>query len=164
MTDASHLPEEQILRPGTTKWKWMLWGSGAFAAIGAVMVASGETVDGGMALAFFGVCTALSAFMLYSRNQTLTLRSDGFEVRHMGRNWSYAWQDVSEFKTWHRKQSGITYMKAVTFSPLNEKGSLLKTVNKKLAGNEGSLPDTYGMDGEELAELMNAYRRQAIGA
>lgn len=39
----------------------------------------------------------------------------------------------------------------------------LRAVSRSLVGVEGALPDTYGMQVDELVDLMEAYRVNAIG-
>lgn len=38
-----------------------------------------------------------------------------------------------------------------------------RVIANALSGVDGMLPDTYGMSAEELAELLESYRRRAAG-
>ena len=56
------------------------------------------------------------------------------------------------------------FRKYVGFSSAQDEAAHPKVAaaNRAVIGASGMLPDTFGMTAEDLADLMNAYRRRAI--
>ena len=143
-------------------WKWAGVGlvSLAFTVGGAWMIRSGDRM-GWLCLAFFGLGVLVSILCVLPNASYLELDRDGFTVCAMFRAGTYAWSDVTEF--------GVgcvftTKMVMFNFEPTHTRtAGAVRALNAGLTGYEAGIPDTYGLKHEELAELMNKYRRAARG-
>lgn len=90
--------DEVVLRSGVRKWLGLLCGSGAFAAVGAVMVADGA-VAGWLPLARFG-CGALVAVAMIAFRPELRLGGGAFTTTQLWRRRRYELSDSRKFDTW----------------------------------------------------------------
>src|ERR1700732_3436895 len=98
---------------------------------------------------FFGLCTV--GFVILFRNGSLQLDENGFEAVGVFRR-RYRWNEVSDFGVFYSEGSAL-----VVFKTTKSHWNILETLNAFLAAgrNEG-LPDTYGLGGADLAQLMKA--------
>jgi hypothetical protein len=109
------------------------------------------------------VCAAAIPLLivLMFRGSSLRLDGEGLEVRHAFRRRLTRWADTSVFEvsTLSLPHGNLTM---VVFDDRNSKGSRLGPINASMTGRSGTLPDSYGMAHEELAWLLNAWRRRAL--
>jgi hypothetical protein len=129
---------ERILRPN--KWRLVphLLLSLAFLAIGIRMIRDGAA--GGWFVAIgFGMTAAALVFLLRSQGSYLQLAPDRFTVRSLVSLRSYRWQDIERFAV---MPFGLSKLVGFTVAP----------------GHRETIPDTYGMPPQELADLMNEWR------
>jgi len=160
------------LRPSAIKW--ILIGSMflALAGLFAFMYAYAPVHDPpddskvvfGSFVAFFLLGAAVSFAMLLPGRNYLLLGRDGFTVKTLWGSKSFRWGEVEHFGTLSVK--GTTH---VTYA-LSSEGRLRYTeswfrkLNRAVSGGDDNLPDTYGLSAEELAELMNQWKKRSTGA
>ena len=147
------------LLPARTKTSILLAVSLAFTAIGVGMVVSGR-ITGWFVGLFFGICSGALAIHLWPGASYLQLSADGFVACSLFRRQPLIrWDSVSEFHVAPPLGSGI---KMVVFSRGQSPHPCLAAINRSLTGATDALPDTYGRTPEELAELLNQWRRRAL--
>ena len=139
-----------------------LLGCSAFVAIGVVYVVTGHggAVWPWVAVVFFGLGAIVMAAEV-TRPSTLTLRADGFIERPAlsPRRLSRSWPECGEFVPAHVGTTMVTYASTRTDV------ARLRSLNRRLiAGADEAIRAGYGgLSAIELAALMNAYRRAALG-
>ncbi|MNY33539.1 hypothetical protein D3C86_1678220 [compost metagenome] len=122
--------------------------------------APGERYKLWLAGAFFGLCSVVFAFLLI-RPQRLLLTPTGFTVAG-GLVWSpkqILWRDVDPFFVYRLVRGGK--MIGYNFTPGSRKDSALFHVNR-FVGAEGGLPMDWPGSPEQMVELINVYRAQAL--
>lgn len=155
----AQIPEGGLrLRPSPKKWLVVLAIAIAFTVLGAMMVADGAP-GGWFATIFFGLCAGVALVVLVPGSMYLDLRRDGFETSHLFRRRRYAWSEVGRFTA-----VDVVSRPMVVFDRLGAAPSRLGKLNAAVAGANDALPDTYGMDASELADLMNAARERALAS
>ena len=133
----------------------LLAGSLAFVAIG-VWIRGDHPVSGYASIIFFGACAAVSCVNLLPKSSYLTITHQEFTMCSMLRRRSIEWHHVSPF--------GIAWIgsrKMVGWDPAHEISTVGKAT-KAFSGYVSALPDTYGLDAEELAVLLNRLRDEHI--
>ncbi len=152
------LEETRILYPGKLKWSLVSL-AGLVFSIGGVF----KILDKGDAMSWFGelffVAVALFGLMqLFGKGSSLELNGEGFQVRHFGRALKpVRWQDCSDFGV-----ASVNSNKMIVYDQLQEQEKAMGRVGQSLLGGSSSLPDTYGMKPQKLADLMNAYREKSF--
>lgn len=142
------------LRPGKLQAALMTLIGLAFV-VGATLTMSGWERWG--VTAFFGACALVGLIELAGFASYLELRPDGFTCCSLGGGFSLAWGACSAFRV-----GGLAGHTMVVFDLVGEERQALSRLNRALAGGSGALPDTYGMKPQALADLLNAYRHQAL--
>lgn len=153
-------PKPIMLRPRPIKWIGMALGSLAFSMIGIWMIRSGETFAW-MIVVFFGLCLSVSLISMLPNATYLELTADGFTMCSMFRAHTFRWADVTGFgigRVFSNK------MVMFNFEPSYERSPKLRSFNVELVGFEAALPDSYGLNHEDLAELLNSYKASSHGA
>jgi hypothetical protein len=82
----------------------------------------------------------------------LRLTNEGFTVCTMFKKRSVAWQDVSKFGV-----TSVAVRKIVGWDP-SHAPSTAEQAATVVTGYSSTLPETYGLTAEELAELLNRLR------
>ncbi|QDT09442.1 DUF2244 domain-containing protein [Planctomycetes bacterium K23_9] len=150
------LPEEMTLHPSPKKWAFVFGVGILFCCGGVLLVIQQPGLMSWLVLAFFGLVAAVGLAMILSRRAHLTLHADRFEQSVLGRRFRYQWNEVSEFFVWKHQYNSL-----VCFDVAKDK-SVLGRMNRGLSGASGSLSDTFGIDAEDLAELMNRFRDRSL--
>jgi len=143
------------LRTKPAKTLLYLFISLLFVVIG-VLIFNGTLIDW-LGIGFFGLGCIVFVLQLLPNASYLRLTPEGFTICSLFRSHSYSWTEIDNFAFGY-----VSKMKTVVFnhsSPYKKQIALRKT-NKKLFGFEACLPDTYGMSAEELADLMNTWKRR----
>jgi hypothetical protein len=111
--------------------------------------------------AFFGIFTIISIMMLMPGSSSLRIDGNGFETTTLfAFRKTYCWRDVSDFA-----EGAIFGKSRVVFNA--EKQHLRAYEKLKAAlteGNNGYLPDNYGMSADDLARLMTSWRHFSMDA
>lgn len=155
---AKETPQEITLYPSRKAWLPVLVISLVFCVIGVWMI-SKDDWRGWLGLSFFGLCALVSALMVtFPQVSSLRLTIDGFYMGSLIRTQFTRWRDVTGFGV-----ASISMNKMVVFNySASYSGQRFgRKVAADLAGWEGALPDTYGMSADELANLMNSWKRRS---
>ena len=90
----------------------------------------------------------------------LHLSPEGFTTSSLFRRHTVTWTDVGRFEVLSMKTHGVTTNKAVSYnySESYQQAGRLRKASRWLVGADASLPDSYGLKAEQLAELMNIWR------
>jgi hypothetical protein len=131
-------------------------GSGVFVAIGLWIIEREPVIALGCII-FFGLYAGVGLVGLLPNSSYLTLTEQGFLFSSLFRKHFVTWSDVQSFVP-----VKIQFNRLVGWNYSSEylKSRRLRSVNSAIAGVEATLPDTYGLPAEELAELMNQLRKK----
>lgn len=151
-----------VLRPNP--WKWVGVGAVCFSLSvgGAWMVREGQWI-GWLVMIGFGVGVPISLISAMPNASYLRLDSEGFTVCSIYRAYKIRWADVSGFGVGRvaRRNKMVMYNFEPTCTLISPR---VRSFMTKHAGYEGGLPDNYGLEHEELADLMNRYREASLAA
>jgi hypothetical protein len=137
----THLSGSLILRPSKRSvWKLVLICLG-FTGIGVWMIAAGEGIAGWFVALFFGAGLVVALAQFWPVASYLKLTAEGFVCCTLFRHWSAGWESVGEFSV-----GRVGHDQRVIFERYGSSGTKF-------------LPDGYGRTAEELADLMNDWRR-----
>jgi len=159
------------LRP--SPWKWALIGLVFLAlAVGMALLyaASPQESSGeslllvGSLVGFFGLGALASFWMLLPNSAYLLLTPAGFTIRTLLKRKEYRWREVEEFHAATFRGTPWVVFTLSREGKVNLPETSLRGLNKALSEGDDNLPDTYGMNAEELAELMNQWRKRSTGA
>ncbi len=132
----------------------------AFTAIGVLGIRTDGPVVGWLCLIVFGSGSILFLIQLLPGASYLRLSPDGFTYRSLFRTWpTIFWRDVSEFRAAYVSLGAVlvVYDSNATSKPT------LRKINRALVGaTDGISASNYGLDPEELAEVMNAWRSRHL--
>ncbi len=151
-----------LLKPRKTRQVRVLLAGLIFVSIGILMVQA-HNMLGWLLVTFFGLGVLVFAVNMLPNSAYLRLTKDGFEVRQLFKSFFYKWSDVQDFQTRVRLHHGIpirTYV-AFNFASTYTKLAKMRALAKAISGCEGQLPDNFGMEAQELAELMAQWKANA---
>lgn len=165
---------EQNLKLKPSRVKWMLIGATFVSlAVGLVFLYASTPAQtppddslivlGGL-FALFGAGAVVSVLMLMPNRVYLLLTPHGFAIRTLFKCKDFRWEEVEEFRATSLK--GTPWV-VFTLSPQGKahlSKTLLRRINKAVSGGDDNLPDTYGMSGEALAELLNQWKKRSAGS
>lgn len=149
--------QEVTLRPGKAKWWAILLICAGAAIIGAVMALKDHDAHGWVVLVVFGVLASFAARQLFSSKNYLRLTATGLEVRSLLRSYDARWDDIGNIGVVYYRRNVIV---AFDYLSPNSGDAKRRKQNKAALKYEEAIPETYGLDGNELAELL-ASRRDA---
>jgi hypothetical protein len=152
----ARFPGPVTLRASLKRWGLMFAGCALFAVGGAWMIGSGQ-VMGWLGLVFFGIGTLIAALAMSPGASALTLDGTGFEITSLYRRSRTRWQDATDFTAARippARLRFVVYNNAQT-------GRRLAKINTFIAGRNASLPDTYRLSPDDLAQLMTQWRERA---
>jgi hypothetical protein len=152
----ARFPGPVTLHPSLKRWGLIFAGSALFAIGGEWMIRSGA-FGGWLVLIFFGAVTVIAAVAMLPGAGALTLDAAGFEVTSLYRHSRTRWQEASDFTAARIPPSRQRF---VVFNHTRT-GRRLAAVNKFIAGRSASLPDTYGLSSDDLAQVMTQWRERA---
>ena len=147
MTTDNH----RILR--ASRWKYLPYFllSLGFTVLG-ILQARDDTGGGILVAGGFGLATAAFAVLLLPRRGYLSLTPDHLTVCSFYRTRRYRWSDVLSFGV---GRFGLQKIVAVRLSPDKNRHA-----EETSSGHEDALPDTYGLPAEQLAVLLDDWRRR----
>jgi hypothetical protein len=149
------------LHPKKSKVLLFLLLSSAFTAGGVWMLREGEKA-GWFVAGFFGLCLLVFLIQLFPNSSFLTVDDDGIEFSALFRKCRLKWSEISEFGVYSRESIGIGKTVGINFSPSYERLAKMRALTKALLGFEGALPDTYGLQAQELATLLATYHAERV--
>lgn len=144
--------------------KWILVGLAClgFTAIAVALLPSEpdrlDAVGLAFGAAFFGLGALISAWQLVPGAAYLRIGPDGLVVKSLWRTHRHGWDEFERFEI-YEVTSQYSTQRMVGFqlrdgAPAGRPFG--RTLSRGLAGVDGGLPDTYGRDPDELAELLQA--------
>ncbi|MBO9514267.1 MAG: hypothetical protein J7549_09130 [Variovorax sp.] len=150
-----YVADSVLLKPSRRKHLLLLAVACAFVAGGVISLHAGHPLAGWLGIVFFGFCALVFAAYLVPGGNHLRLGAEGFTVRSLFRDWHVAWPDTSEFFV-----ARISGNKSVcwNYSSTYSKYTRSRIIARGLTGAEASLPDTYGLSADDLAQLLNQWR------
>jgi hypothetical protein len=169
--DIRRAPERLVLRPSKRKWTLILLGCVALDLGALWLIRTGAPLKAppfpigdatfwvwcGVVLFALGI--PMSLVVMFSGRYFLELTRDGFTIGDLVRPRTFRWLAVGPFGVEKSiTPQGIVYRKVVRFEGVSTALEGLGRVTE-LMNPLGQLPDTYGMRAEDLAALMNRYRK-----
>ena len=149
---------EWTLYPSRKKWALVLLISLLFCAATPLVMERNPFIAW-LGLLFFGICGVISlVLVLVPGASYLRLTGEGFVVRALFRTRMIRWQDVSHFGV---TTISMNVMVGYNFSRSYVGQELGRKLSADVSGWEAALPDTSGMDAQELADLMNQWKRRS---
>jgi hypothetical protein len=130
-----------------------------FVTIGVLLM--GDSWQGWMAAAFFGLCGVVFGVTLLPGASYLRLHREGFDMCSMFRTVHFKWSDIGDIGV---TSVNLNQMVAFNFSENYRGLDRVRARLRGLVGFEGALPNTYGMPAASLAALMTRYRDRAMEA
>jgi len=147
-----------VLSGSPHRWGLVAFGCGVLMLCGIAVGLSGHYVVVGWVIA------AIFAWMLFvAMRQTRTsdhllLHDGAFDIVHRDTTVSRDLASCSEFSVWRHGSISM-----VVFDHPLDDASPNAAANRALTGRTGSLPHRFGVNAEELAQLMNMARTRALG-
>jgi len=131
----------------------LVLGALVFVAL-RVFVLKWEPSIGYLSIGFFGLCAVALGLNMLPNSSYLRLTNEGFTVYTMFKKRSVAWQGVSKF--------GVTSVAVRKIGGLDPSHapSTAEQAATVISGYSSTLPETYGLTAEELAELLNRMREE----
>ncbi|MEL6858841.1 MAG: PH domain-containing protein [Pseudomonadota bacterium] len=102
-------------------------------------------------VAIFFVLTGLGV------TQRLTLSPDGIKIRNLFSDKVYRWDEIDDFRIYKVKSGLITAANMVSFTHVNQQGTMVGKATKFLVGGTHSIP-AVGIKAQKLVLLMQAYK------
>jgi hypothetical protein len=154
-TDAEPL----FLRPSPLKWLMVFIVCFGFVLIALFVMKDGQKSKWFCAI-LFGAGAIISSIQLIPGVSHLRLDTEGFTTRTFFRDWFVAWRDVESF-TVVKVHTGhaTTTMVGFNYFPQAAARRKLAALGRMVSGVDGCLNDTYGYKPDDLAALMEEWRR-----
>jgi hypothetical protein len=112
---------------------------------------------GVLGIIFSGLGAVIGAIML--RGGWLRLDESGFSFDGVFRR-QYSWSEVSGFAAWYYRGNG-----SVVFNTTRPGRNIWAKINAAFVGGQDAwLSDTYGLDANQLAQLLNVWQSSATSA
>jgi len=129
-----------------------------FVAISWWVARLGNAV-GYLGVAFFGLGLVVFVIKLLPNSSYLRVRQEGFTVCSLFRCHTVQWRDTSEFGV---ADLGVKKMVGWNSALAAEKLPSLFKASQLISGYGCALPETYGLDAEELCALLNSTRTECL--
>lgn len=146
--------EVKILRPSIIKTIALLIVSIIFV-YGGIILRDENQFMAWLIIIFFGLGTIVFVIQLIPNSSYLKLTKEGFEVKSLYKTNFTKWSDIDVFTTGYISKN---LMVLFNYSNNHNKYNTGKKLAKSIAGNEGALPNNYGMKAKNLAILMNEWK------
>ena len=136
----------------------MLLVSIGFVVIGIFIIDREPNIAWGSIL-FFGLCAIVFIINLTPGSSYLKLTEEGLEIKSLYRSHFIPWESVKVFKVSEmRIQYHTKKMVMFDYSNLYTKQKVGRKLARIVSGSEGTIPDTYGMSPENLAQFLNDWK------
>jgi hypothetical protein len=163
MMDAANAPvpdigSHRIFHASKAKWRTVLLVGLAFVAIGLIMIVTkGDFLAWFITLAF-AVVAGVALLQINGSGLRLVLDADTFTSTSIGRAaTTERWDRCADFTVYRVSDS-----EQVVYDTARNADTHIGEMNRSLTGRSASLPDTFDMPAQDLANLMNAYQAAAI--
>jgi hypothetical protein len=146
-------------KPNKFKFAFLLVVSLAFTAAGIFMVTLPDARGLGVGFAAFsGLIAVVFVIMLLPNSAYLTLEETGFTFKSLFRVQTIPWPDVVSFST-VRIRRGATFV-VWRYTDERRGNGAWKKLNDVFGDYDAMLPNTYGVNPQELASSMQSVRDQ----
>jgi hypothetical protein len=137
--------------------KFIAWGA-TFTGISVFFSLGGDKVMM-VCLAFFGVATLVFVIMILPGASAVCLNENGFDLTYFYRTKTFRWSEVDDFSivTFRRRS-------VVEFNAAALRHTVIGKIDAALGHRNWTLPSTYGLSADDLAELMTRWRKRALAA
>lgn len=146
-----------ILKPSIGKTLLLLFVCLVFL-LGSTFIFNDNQWIAWLGIIFFGLGSIVFTLHLIPGSSQLKLSEEGFTITSLFKSHLIKWEDIERFYI-----SNIGRRKAVVFdySKNHKKHNAGKAIAKAVAKVHGALPDNYGMKLEDLAKLLNEWKRKS---
>lgn len=103
---------------------------------------------------FFGVGGMVTIRELLINTSYLKIQKEGFEFLVSGKKTYIKWEDIKEFKIISVKRMNLI---GWLYNSKNQKIDILRKASRKLTGVDEILPNNYGLQSNELMNIMIKY-------
>jgi hypothetical protein len=155
-TNLPYPPSGLKLRSSRLRFLFLLGVSLAFSAAGVGMIRDGHVL-GWLVFLFFGAGVVVFFLSLLPGSSYLELDSAGFTVCALFKPRTTRWHEVTAFRV---GRVGTRKSVVFDFTELQQGRALAREAAALLEDCEGALPGTYGLSAEELAQVMEEWRRR----
>jgi len=146
-----------VLRGSRARALRLLMISAVFVAAGVLIAIDNHEGLGWLVVAFFGLCLIV-AVAQWIRPPTLVITAAAFQVRSLGRTWSRDLASCGEFSV---SRNPVANQSMVVFDHPIDAPKKAAKASRAMSGHTGALPDTFGMNANDLAKLLNQTRKIA---
>lgn len=126
--------------------------------LSSIIVINDDQWTAWLGIVFFGLGVIVFTIQLIPGSSKLTLSKEGFTVTNLFKSHLILWEDVQRF---HVSSIGKKQSVVFDYSKGHKKHKVGKAIAKTMANAHGALPDNYGMKLEDLAQLLNEWKRKA---
>lgn len=151
-----------VLRPGRRKWILVGLTCGTFTAILVALLLTAPGLLVVFGLLFFGAGTAVSVLQLVPGAAYLRIGPQGFVAKGPLRTISHPWDEVEHFQVFEvsTQYSTQSFVGFDLRDRVPSRQSFWQTMSRGMSGVDCGLPDNYGRDPQELADLLADYRER----
>jgi hypothetical protein len=143
-----------VLRPGLNRWGWVFGMAAFLGGFGGLGLRAGwpwAWLYLGMAVLLVG----FAAWVLFAPRMRLRLSPAGFAYGTVRRRYFFRWVDVARFE--ESEFAGGCWV-VFTLVLEYEGDERVRYINQEFGRFDRFLPDTYGMQAAQLAELLESWR------
>lgn len=155
-----------VLKPSQTKLTLTLLGCSIFTLMGIWIIKEGdEPLIGWLAVGFFGIgglCLVIQ--ILRGKGSYISLSQEGLTMHGLDRPYLFRWTDIDGFSIGVFSGAKLvmfdfsdSYKCQSTYEKILE--SMEKGIYK---GRIGAFPDVYGLNPEEMVDLLNTLRKHFL--
>jgi hypothetical protein len=149
--------QHRVLNADARKWTTVSLIGAGFLAIGLLMIINKGDFLAWFVTLFFGGVAATGIYQLFGPGSHLELNPDTFTVSSLGRQFTERWDECADFAVYRTGHNRL-----VAYDRAGDVETHMAEMNRMLSGRSASLPDTFGMKAQALADLMNAYQAHAL--
>jgi len=153
----SRYPGPVELLPERLRWQIMLALSLTFVIVGLVLMMLGHRAGLWIVIAF-GALALVPSMIALPGAAKLVLDRDGFRATSLYRGRYVPWEETSEFQVAELARGGH-HVVVYEDSGASDQVVLSKS---RFAGYNSALPDPFGMTPQELAFVLNEWRKRAL--
>lgn len=147
----------RVLYVSLRKWRVVLAIGFGFVAIGIAMIVLKGDFLAWFVTSFFALVTGVALLQIKGFGSQLELNADTFVVRNFGRVTTERWDECADFTVYR-----VSRNEQVVYDRARDIDTHVGAMNRSISGRTAGLPDTFSMTADELAELMMAYRENAV--
>lgn len=161
-------PGPAVLRGSARKYLFASAGLAAFGLVGLQTLLTEQAPLLMQVMVWPGVVLSLCAapmFILVAvRGVSLQLTGEGFVMRDAWQSRRFSWADAVGFTAFTFLNSLNSSNRIVVFDDTTSGTTRIARLNRKLTGRNTALPETFGLDPDDFAALLTAWRDRAVRA